>query len=308
MSDDFDRLLREGSAQVAGSLTRPAPAALREHARRRVQRTRVVTGAFAACAVLVAGGALFGLEQSGGGTASVSGVSRASAASAPNPRAYVAGAWLGEGQLPYAGDITWQVNPQVLGTKLVSPVQLVLPGARTFFDSTVGGFGTYCSIPALANQAVAGQVESFYGPITGSHVPSTAGIPATATQSTVFYRNQSAATAAWDAIGGGFEACAKFETGRVSGESKTYPSLGTAKRIVSGPDAQCWTNLAAVSGSGPGVTDFLDDVCFVRHGTLIGSVDVGFEGPGALSGLDFSDVDARVVSQLQHALSAYDAR
>ena len=320
MSDYFDTQLREGTAQVAGSLTTRTAAAVREHSERRARRLGAGTAALAASAVLVIGGTVFGLERQGGGPTAAVGVSHsttaspsasparigsvAGTASAPNPSQYVAGAWLSESHLPYAGAIGWQVNPQVLGTELERPVQLV-PPASAYFDNSVGGFGAYCSIPALADQAVANQQESFYGPITGSSVPGYPGVPATAKQSTVFYGSQSGAAAAWRSIGSGFTACAEFETGRVSAETKTYPSTGTVRQIVNESTVQCWTNLAAVSDLEPGVTDFLDNVCFVRHGTLISSVDLGFEGPTALSDLDFGAVDATVVSGLQHAVNAY---
>jgi hypothetical protein len=313
MSEHFETRLREGTARVAGSLSTLSAAAVREHAERRARRAGARTVAIAAAAVLVVGGAAFGLERQGGGTAgaasssaSATAASASTATATPNPSQYVAGAWLSESRLPYAGGaITWQVDPQDLGTKLNGAVQLALPNSG-FFDSSVGDFGTYCSINALADAAAADQEESFDGTITGSSVPSTPGIPARARQSTVFYRTQSDATAAWAAIGSGFAACAAFETGSVSGESKTYPSTGTATQIVNEPGAQCWTNQAAVKDLGPAVTDLLDDVCFVQHGTLISSFDLGFQGPAALSAVDFGAVDAPIVADLQQALNAYD--
>jgi hypothetical protein len=308
MSEYFETQLREGSAQVAGSLTTHPAAAVRAHSERRARRARTSAVSLATCATLVVGGTAFGLERHGGGAAgaaSVAATGSVGTASAPDPSQYVAGAWLSESQLPYAGVITWQVDPQVLGTKFNGAVQLVLPDS-TYFTSSVAEFGTYCSIPALTDEAVADQQESFDGSITGSSLPSTQGIPARVRQSTVFYRDQVGAAAAWGSIGSGFAACARFETGSVSGESTNDPSVGTASRILNEPDVQCWTNLAAVSNLSPGVTDFLDDVCFVRHGTLISSVDLGFEGPAALSGVDFGPRNATVVSGLEQALNSYD--
>lgn len=317
MSEYFETQLREGSAQVAGSLDRRPADALREYSERRARRVRAGAAAVTASAVLLVAGAVFSLEGKGGGAADVTaaapasvGVSSSRSAgtgSVPDPSRYVAGAWLDESRLPYAGTIAWQVNPQVLGAKLGGAVQLVLPDDTVFFGSTVGNFDTYCSIPALVDGAVADQVASFDGAISGSSLPSTPGIPASVTQNTVFYRNQSDASAAWGGVGSGFEACARFETGGVSGETKTYPSIGRAQRILNKPDVQCWTNLTAVTGlgSGGGTQDLLDDVCFVRHGTLIGNVALRFDGPPALSGVDFSTVNATTVSDLEQALSAY---
>jgi hypothetical protein len=317
MSEYFETQLREGTAQVAGSLTARPAAVVREQAERRARRVRAAV-AVAASAVALVGGAAFGLARQDGRAGGAAGVSQPTAtssptsaatggkgtASAPDPSKYVAGAWLSQSHLPYADSITWQADQQVLGTRLAGPVQLALPGSA-FFDSSVGGFGTYCSIPALSDGAVAAQLESFYGPLSRS-ASSTAVLPATARQSTVFYRNQGDVTAAWSALGSGFAACARFETGSVSAETATYPSKGTAIQILNEPTAQCWTNLAAVSNRKPGVTDFLDDVCFVRHGTLISNLDLGFEGPSTLSATDFSAVNAPVVSELERMLNAYD--
>lgn len=319
MSDYFDTQLQEGSAHVAGSLTPRTPAEVREHAKHRARRARAAVSTLTAVAVLAVGGVTFSLDRHGSSTTNAAGTSDTAAAkrknnapkagstrntSAPAPDRYVAGAWLSKSHLPYATAITWQINPQSLGKKLSAAVQLVPQGSE-YFASSMSEFGTYCSIPALSGNAIADQQESFYGPITSSTVPSSAGIPATARQSTVFYRTQSAAASAWANIGTGFAACAKFETGKVSGESKTYPSTGTVSQLVNEPTVQCWTNLAAVSISQK-VTDFLDNACFVLHGTLIGSVDIGFEGPSALSSLDFHAVDASLVSDLSDALTAYD--
>ncbi|WP_034266305.1 hypothetical protein [Actinospica robiniae] len=334
MSDYFDTQLREGSARVAGSLTAPTAAAVREHSNRRARRARTGTAALAAVAVLALGGVTFGLEHQGGATrntvaiansatagnattpsaspstsAAVSSTSTSSmpesvsTASSPNPDHYVAAAWLSESHLPYATNIAWQPNPQVLGTKIGGAVQLI-PASTDSFANLVGGFSTYCAITALADNAVASQRESFYGQITGSILPSTAGVPATAAQSTIFYASPSAATAAWDAIGSGYSACAKFETGSVSAENKVYPSTGTVSRIRSEPNVQCWTNLNAVTLEA-GVSDFMNDACFVRHGTLISSVAFDFEGPPTLSSLDLSAADATLASELAQALNAY---
>ena len=316
MSEHLDEILADVAGTAAGQATAPGAGAARIRGKqRRAHRQLTVTalglallglvGAVAATAVHGTSGPLVpATGSSATGPASAAPTTGVSPTVAPNPSEYVPGAWLSEPQLPYAGTITWQVNPQALGTDLHGAVQLVKPDS-SFFDSSVDGFGTYCAIPALADGAIADQVELFYGPITGSSLPNTPGIPATVSQSTVFYRNQNGATKAWGAIGSGFASCAKFATGFVSGESTTYPSVGTARRIVNEPNVQCWTNLAAVSNTGPGVTDLMDDVCFVRQGTLISIVDVGFEGPPALSEVDFRTVDATTVSELRQALNVY---
>lgn len=330
MSDYFDTQLREGSARVAGSLTTHTAADVRAHAKRRTRRLRAGTGALTAFAVLVVGGVVFGFEHRGGPATEAVGVTdtttasattpatspaarsnssapaySADSASALDPSRYVAAAWLSENHLPYATSIAWRPNPQALGSKLGGVVQLI-PASGEFFAASVGNFDTYCSIDALTANAVADQEESFSGPITGSTVPSTPGIPANVTQRAVFYRDQNAAAAAWNAIGSGFEACAAFETGRVSGETKTYPSTGKSSRIRNELSVQCWTNLAAVS-IGSAVTDTLDDTCFVQRGRLIGSVSLDFEGPSTLADLDFGDVDTTLISNLGQVLDAYSA-
>ena len=312
MFEQLDEILADVAGAAAGRAAAPGAGAARKRGRQRRMR-RQLTATTALSLALLGGLGLVGAvgamafrggdSSSSGASAGISGVGTLPA---PAPNRYVAGAWLSQSQLPYAGTIAWKVNPQVLGTDLHGAVQLVLPG-DSFFDSIVDGFGTYCSIPGLADGASANQLESFYGPITGSALPSIPGIPADVDQSAAFYRSRSAAASAWDTIGSGFAACAEFATGRVSGESETYPSVGTASRIVNEPDVQCWTNLAAVSniGTGSAVTDFLDEVCFVRRGTVIGIVDLGFEGPSTLAGVDFRPVDERTVSDLQQALNAY---
>ncbi len=323
MSDYFETQLREGTAQVAGSLHAHTAAAVREHAKRRARRAGTRAVAFATCAALVIGGTVLGLGQRGGRAAQASGVSgsntpvpdssltqaaRISATvTAPNPQQYVAGAWLDKSRLPYADAIAWQLNTQLLGTKLNNSVQLLLPD-NAFFPTTAGEIDTYCSLPALTDSAVAEQQASFYGQVNGSSVPSYPGIPANVAQSIVFYPNQSAATAAWNAVASGFAACAKFETGHVSGESTNYPSTGTATRLINEPAVQCWTNLAAISNLRPEVTDQLDDVCFVQHGTLISYIDLRFDGPSTLAALDFAALDGTVSSELTQALTAYDSR
>jgi hypothetical protein len=309
--EQFDEILADVAVAAAGRATAPGAGAARKRGGQRRMR-RQLTAATTLSLALIGGlglvGAVGALAFRGGdgsgatsGTAATYGVS---SLPVPAPGKYVAGAWLSQSQLPYAGTITWQDNPQTLGTTMRGAVQLVLPGS-SFFYSAVSGFGTYCSIPALANGALADQLQWFDGPITGSALPHTAGIPADVDQSAVFYRNQGAAAAAWDSIGDGFAACAKATTGHVSGESADYPSAGTASRIVDEPDAQCWTNLTAVSNIGPAVTDFLDEVCFVRRGTVIGMTDLGFEGPSGLSSVDFRSVDATTITDLQQALNAY---
>lgn len=76
MSESFETRLRDGTAQVTASFTPPSAAAVRAYSGQRARRRTTGTVALAACAVLLVGGAVLGLDQQRNGH---SGVPHASA-------------------------------------------------------------------------------------------------------------------------------------------------------------------------------------------------------------------------------------
>lgn len=222
-----------------------------------------------------------------------------SGAAARNPGGYVAGAWLGVGQMPLAlaGYTDWQVDSSVGGTRLGAEVFATVPAQSPTGCMDIGLGG----LSSLGNGLEGAQIEMFSGS-NSDKMRADGVIPAYAHQAVFFYPNAADADAAMNGLAADFATCKNQVTG-------TDPTTGTKlvgsiQQTADQAGAQCWSVFAigATSASGPGT---LDHDCFVQSGSLIELVNVEVNSVPSLSTQSFTTTDTALIPELQHDLQQY---
>ena len=218
-------------------------------------------------------------------------------ATPPDPAVYVAGAWFSASQEPFGNQVTW-LSSTSIGARVGGSVSEVTdPGEEAELAMPI-----QCAAAGIVNSAAGAQYEAFTGssddsPLTGS------AIAANAYQGFYFYPSAAAATAAWDSIPTGWNACPALQTGM--NPTTGLQQDGYAQQTLIGADDQCWSSLATEPSAGPN-NGRLEHMCYVLDGDVIEWVSVRVNEVGLFSTVDFSSVDDSTVQTMQQKLAAYD--
>lgn len=229
--------------------------------------------------------------QSTTGTPSTAKTGSSTVTSPPDPRTYVAGAWLSLGQLFYGNEITWK-SAGYDGT--------VLAGNVAYSPADKIYAAGMCLHSELASQVLGEQISLYTPPTYEMPLPGNrAALVSSSDQQTYFYANAGAVDDVWSTLASGFQACAHSETGGTGSQATT----GMVRQTVDQTDAECWENLVHTYS-----TQVMPEIyltCLAKSGTVIGETTIELKQVNSFSTLDAVPLEQSEAAALEAALQAY---